>query len=138
MAGKEARLQAECVRWYRNDWFKNPKMLFAVFNEGLNVSGKISMGLVPGVSDLLYYEKDGRKLIGIELKFPGESHDIQHVIRQCKFIIDVCDSGGFCDNLEQFKQLIQGGSTLYDPQKVLAYLESLKTKSFVWNSEKFI
>ena len=135
---KEARLQSEMVKWYRNVWYKNPKMLFAVFNEGINVSGKISMGLVPGVSDLLYYEKDGRKLLGLEVKHPGESHDVAHVSRQLKFIIDVCDGGGIVDSLIQFQRIIQGENCWHDPQKVLTYLSTLKTKSFVWDSSKLL
>lgn len=135
---KESRLQAECVKWYRNIYYQNPKCLWSVSNEGRNVSGKISLGMVGGVSDLLLYERGGRGLIGLEMKFPGESHNVAHVQRQARWILDVCDGGGIVDNLPQFQRIIQGENCWYCPQKVLNYLESLKTKSFTWNSEKFI
>ena len=133
---KEARLQAEAVKWYRNIHYQNPKCLWSVSNEGKNVSGKISLGMLGGVSDLLLYEKNGRGLIGIEMKHPGESHNVAHVQRQARWILDVCN-GGFCDNLFQFQRIIQGEDCWYDPIKVLAYLKTLKTKSFTWDSTKF-
>jgi hypothetical protein len=138
MASKEAKLQSECVKWYRNEWYKNPKSLWATFNEGQNVSGKISIGLQGGVSDLLLYERNGRGLIGIEMKYPGESHNVLHVIRQAQWILDVCDCGGLVDNLFQFQRIIQGESAWYDPERVLAYLDTIKTKSFVWDGSKFL
>jgi len=138
MAGKEARLQAECVIWYRNEWYQNLKNLWATFNEGLNSNGKISMGMVPGVPDLFLYEPKKRGLVGIEMKYIGEKHEVLHVVRQANFILDVCDAGGFCDSKNQFMQIIQGQFEWYDPRKVLVYLATLKTKSFVWDSSKFI
>lgn len=135
---KEARLQSDCVHWYKNIWYQNQKALWATFNEGQNVSGKISMGLQGGVSDLLLYERAGRGLIGIEMKYPGESHNVLHVTRQCNWILDVCDGGGFCDNLEQFQRIIQGEPAWYDPRKVLAYLATVKANSFVWDGSKFL
>jgi len=138
MASKEAKLQSEMVKWYRNEWYENPKCLWATFNEGVNIGGKISMGMLGGVSDLLLYERYRRGLIGIEIKYPGESHNVDHVIRQAKWILDVCNRGGFCDSVEQFKKIIKGEFDWYSPSKVLRYLESLKTKSFTWDSSKFI
>lgn len=138
MSAKEGKIQAECVSWYRNIWYKNPKCLFAVFNEGMNVGGKISMGLQGGVSDLLLYERGERGLIGIEMKYPGESHNVLHVVRQCNWILDVCDGGGLCDNLYQFQRIVKGESAWYDPKKVLAYLATLKSHSFVWDNSMFV
>ena len=48
----EGRLQAECVLWYRNEWYQHPRNLWATFNEGKDVSSKLSLGLTPFVSDL--------------------------------------------------------------------------------------
>ena len=138
MAAKEGRLQSECVHWYRNIWYQNPKALWATFNEGANVGGKISLGLQPGVPDLLLYERGGRGLMGIEMKAPGESHGVAHGLRQCQFILDVCDTGGFCDSLEDFKKIIAGTSSGFAPSKVIDYLYTVKAKSFTWDSSKFI
>ena len=136
MAGKEARLQAHCVRFYRNDWYQNQDGLWSSNNEGRDVNTKLSMGMRPGVSDLCL--KDDRGLGGIEFKYPGETHPVSHIRRQCEWILAVCDFGGFCDNLDQFKRIVYGEPAWYDPRKVLVYLATLKTKSFIWDSAKFL
>ena len=133
--GKEAILQAKCVQWYRNVWYQNQDGLWSTNNEGRDVNTKMTMGMRAGVSDLCL--KDGRGLGGIELKAHGEVHTVSHVIRQATWIINVCDFGGFCDNLEQFQRIVQGEPCWYDPRKVLEYLKTLKTKSFTWDSTKF-
>lgn len=129
---EEGRLQAECVKWYRNEWCKNPKNLFSVFNEGLNMSTKLSLGMVGGVSDLIYYEPNSRKLIGIEMKFKGKFHDVKHLIRQSEWMIDVCDQGWFCDSLEMFKGIIDGTGVGIDPEKILKDLKNTKSKTIIW------
>ena len=137
----EGKLQANMVLWYRNDWYKLPKNLWATFNEGQNANMKQSLGLIPGVSDLLYLEPrgigHGRGLMGIEVKYPGERHKVAHVIRQAKWILEVPGIGGFCDSLEMFREIIRGDHNGIDPRSVILYLEKLKTTEFVWDSSKF-
>ena len=134
--GKEAKLQKECVIWYRNIWRWNNDGFWSTNNEGRDVNTKLSMGMRAGVSDLCL--KDERGFGGIEIKAHGESHDVKHVIRQAQWIINVCDFGGFCDSLEQFQSVVQGTGECYDPKRVLAYLNTLKTKSFTWDATKFL
>lgn len=136
MAAKEGKLQHECVRWYHNEWRQNRNALWGTFNEGRDVATKISMGLLPGVSDLLL--KDSRGLIGIEMKYPGEQHPVHHLITQARWIIDTCDGGGFCDSFEQFKSIVQGKAAWYDPKNVLSYLLTLRVKSITWDSARFL
>jgi len=134
-ASREAKLQAECVRWYRNDFYKNRRALWSTSNEGKDVNKKLAMGMLPGVSDLCL--KDQRGLGGIEMKYPGESHEVAHVINQAEWIIETCDWGGFCDNFEQFKWIVQGQLAWINPHSVIAYLRTVKTKTFIWDSSKF-
>lgn len=129
---EEGRLQAECVKWYRNDWGYFPKNLFAVFNEGLNMSTKLSLGMVGGVSDLLYKDPNTGDLVGVEIKFKGKSHDVKHLIRQAEWIIDVCDQGWFCDSLEMFKGIIDGTGIGINPKDVIALCKKAKTKTIIW------
>jgi hypothetical protein len=136
MAHRESRLQYECVKWYRNLSGYPQDNLWAVFNEGRDVNTKLSLGLRAGVSDLLL--KDHRGLVGIEMKYIGETHVVTHLIRQAEWIQNVCDKGGFCDNLEQFKNIAGGDPAWYDPGIVLYYLRRIKTKHFVWDSSIFI
>jgi len=133
----EAKFQTKCVLWYRNIWYQNLHNLFAVFNEGIDVNTKNSMGMVPGVSDLLYYESWKRGLLGLECKSPGMSHSVAKLIRQAKWIIDVCDGGGFFDDYEQFQRIIKGENCWIDPKKVLAFCEHTNKKTIIWNREIF-
>lgn len=134
-ASKEAKLQAECIHWYRNIFYQNRRGLWSVTNEGKDVNKKLALGMLPGVSDLCL--KDSRGLGGIELKYPGEDHNVLHVINQAEWIIETCDWGGFCDSKEIFIQMVKGESSGIDPRKVKAYLLTLTKKSFTWDSSKF-
>ena len=131
----EAQLQASCVEWYRNDWHKNLDGLWATFNEGQNVGGKLSMGMLAGVSDLLL--KDDRGLIGIEMKFSGNSHDVIHLRRQANWILNTCDGGGFCDGKNMFIRIVMGEDAWVKPDVVLNWLKDVKTKTIVWDSKNF-
>jgi len=134
----EAKLQAECHIWYVNEFRGKPLNLWSTFNEGKNVAQKRSMGMVPGVSDMLYYESWGRGLIGLEFKYPGTQHNVNHLMTQAKWILQVCDCGGFIDSFADFKAIIKGDNCRIDPQKVIDYCKSVKTGSIVWDPSKFI
>ena len=136
-ANEEAKLQAECHIWYVNEFRGKPLNLWSTFNEGKNVSQKRSMGMVPGAPDLFYYEKWNRGLGGLEVKFPGTSHNVDHLICQAEFILWVCDFGGFIDSVDQFQRIICGENCWYSPEKVIEYCRSVKTGSIVWKSENF-
>lgn len=133
---REARLQSECVIWYRNEWYRNPRNLWATFNEGRDVNTKFSLGLTPYVPDLLYFEPWGRGLVGIEMKFPGEVHEVSRLIGQAKWMLEVSSVGYFCDSLEMFKTIIEGGRGIL-PLQVLDYCNKLTSKSLTWNNELF-
>jgi len=137
-ANEEAKLQAECHIWYVNEFRGKPLNLWSTFNEGKNVSQKLSMGMVPGVSDMLYYESWGRGLIGLEFKYSGTSHNVSHLLNQASWIFDVCDCGGFVDSFAVFKHIIKGENCWIDPQKVIDYCHSVNTGSIVWESGKFV
>lgn len=107
--------------------------LWSTNNEGRDINTKITLGMMPGVSDLLL--KDFRGLIGIENKVKGTRHDRDHVMRQARWILTVCDSGGFCDNLEQFQRIVKGESAWYQPEVVLKYLSTIRAKTFTWDYE---
>lgn len=133
----EAKLQAKCVLWYRNEWYKNPRNLWATMNEGRDVNTKRSLGMMEGVSDLLYFDPISEKLVAIEMKLEGTSHSVPHLIRQAKWIIDVPRIGGFCDSFEMFQSIIKRESDGIDPRRVLSYLENIKQKTITWKNELF-
>ena len=133
---REGCLQAECVTWYRNIWYQKPQNLWATFNEGRDVNTKQSLGLTPYVSDLLFFTHD-RGLVAIEMKFPGETHEVRRIVGQAKWMIEVASSGYFCDSLEMFQEIIRGGTGI-EPESVLEYCLRLGSqKSMTWDSSKF-
>lgn len=134
----EHHLQHECVKWYYNDFKGKYGTLWANFSEtmsGHHGSYKTALGLKRGVSDLCYCPY--RNLIGIEMKYPDTYHDVKHVKEQCKFLLEICSEGWFCDSLESFQNIVRGGRGGVYPEKVLNYLENVKSKTFLWNNKKF-
>lgn len=136
-AAEEARLQARCVVGHAAKYPERRKFLIGYFAETKSrVEGaqKQSLGLVRGVSDLMYFWGRFR---GIEMKFPGSSHKVDHLKEQCEWLITVPDEGYFCDSEEMFWEIIEGGNGI-DPRKVLAYLKTIKDKSITWDRELFL
>jgi hypothetical protein len=135
----EAQLQQACVIYAKNS---NPelygKRLFAVFNEGRNVTVKLGVGLTVGVCDLLYVNPEGL-LFGYELKLPGASHSVSHLKRQCQWMIDVLPGRAcFVDDLEMFKKVLSGDiSAGISPVTVLNYLNRCKRNNIIWKSDGF-
>lgn len=67
----ELKLQMHCVRWFTFEYPKQRGCLFMVNNESRSAyeMAKLKkMGIVPGVSDLVYLAPTGR-FVGIELKY---------------------------------------------------------------------
>lgn len=96
---------------------------------------KLSLGLIPGVSDLIYFRPSG-EAIGIELKYCGSKHNKAHILRQAQWLEKVPTIGRFCDNEDDFFDIIEGKGGGITPQQVLAYLATAKGSSIVWDSKK--
>lgn len=133
----EAQFQQRCVLWWKNTYLEKAKRLFAVVNEGRDVTVKLGVGMTPGVCDLLYVDDEGY-LWGRELKLPGTSHKVSHLKKQAKWMIEVLgDRGRFVDSFEDFQTLMLGGEAGIKPQAVLEYLEGVKTNSIIWDGSRF-
>lgn len=133
MANLEAKLQSDCVLWYRNTIHEIPPRLWGNFNE--NAKHKLSSGMLKGISDLMYMTVD-KELIAVELKFPGTRHDCTHLREQAEFLKNIPHKGFFCDSLDQFKNIILTGGGGISPESVLRYIEGRKS-SIKWDSSKF-
>ena len=63
MKGKEANLQAACVRWFRYQYPKYSMILFAIPNGGsrnpIEAVNLKSQGVVSGVADLILLTSNG-------------------------------------------------------------------------------
>lgn len=129
--GDEAHLQCDIVVAFSD---KHPEMrgrLFATFqNADNNVTGalNVSMGMVRGVSDLLYSNSQ-RKLIGLEVKHPEYKHERNHVLEQCDFIDNVCEDGFFITSVEAFWDAINNHRGI-GTAEVREHLKTRKTIQF--------
>lgn len=82
MKHSESTLQRECIKWFRYQYPKLKKLLFAVPNGGKRDSREAAIlsaeGTVPGVSDLiLLIPRKGHASLCIEMKY-GKNDLSQH------------------------------------------------------------
>ena len=135
---KEAKLQASIIIDFSQ---KRPDERGRLIGYFANTSSKqdggmkTSLGLVKNVSDLLYFTKDSY-IWGIELKAEGEYHNVEHLKGQAMWLKSVAKVGYFCDSLDMFWKIIDGGAGI-EPDAVLRYLEGVKTDSIKWDSNIF-
>jgi len=88
-----------------------------------------AMGMVAGVSDLIYY-RDNR-FVAIELKVVGTSHNSKHVGKQIKWGEKMIDAGGewyIVTSLSEFWDVINGKDVKYTFPVVSRMLEEGKSK----------
>lgn len=130
--GTEDTLQASIVRAFNEKYPEQKGRLFATFQNPVAAQYGIwiARGMVEGVSDLLYTD-DQRRLVAIECKHLDKVHKRDHIIRQAKWIINNCYSGGFCTSIDMFFNIIEGRSNGIDPKRVLEHLEKYSTKGTV-------
>jgi len=106
----EARIQQECVMWFRNEHCRvgcDPKcVIFSVPNEGKNMkeqAAKIQTGLLSGVADLIVLFPG--KTVFIEMKDDKGTQKPKQ-----KTFEESVNSLGFdyyiCRSLEEFKSII--------------------------------
>lgn len=90
----ELQLQSEIARKFSELFVNKRGQLFHVSNERNNKIQAYqakSIGIINGVSDFLYFEKEheinclGTILIGIEVKVPGSRHLIEHIKQQIQW-----------------------------------------------------
>lgn len=134
----EAQLQQKCVLWWKNTYPEKGKRLFAVINEGRDVTTKLGVGMTPGVCDLLNVDDCGY-LWGIELKFEGAGHSVEHLRKQARWMIDVLPGRArFVDSFEDFQNFMLNRQGGIEPEKVLAYLNTVRKGSIVWKKDLFL
>lgn len=126
----EKQLQSKMVVAFSQAYPEQRGRLFATFQETLNAiqgSNRLSLGLIKGVSDLLYVTDKG-ELIGIEVKCSHSRHKASHVIEQANWLLKVPKKGYFCTSVEMLMDIVNGGEGI-SPQYIL---DNIKGKSFVF------
>lgn len=133
----EHKLQSALVKYFNHNYPSRTGELFATFQETKSKGQggvMLSLGLIAGVADLLLC--DNGVLVGIEVKAPNSSHNIEHLIRQAKWLLKVPKRGYFCDSLDVFVDILEGRDGI-DPQIVLDHCLACKKKSLTWCRELF-
>lgn len=137
----EAQLQQAMVVSFKNNHLPQRRRLWATMNEGRNVTAKLGMGMTPGVCDLLYYGENER-LYGFEVKLPGTSHEVAHLLTQAQWMLDVLPGRAwFVDSLEAFEKAMEGNTYsegLIDPAAVKIYCLGCGKKSITWDRSLFV
>jgi|SRR5215211_1846982 len=108
----EARLQSICFTWHWNSFPSERGRLFMVYNNPNNrIEGAVlkGMGMVPGVSDLIYLFKDEWKISPsvkfLECKLPGCKQDKEQI--KFESMVKMLGFGYYLfHSLDEFKLLI--------------------------------
>jgi len=134
----EAQLQQQFVLSFSQNFPHLHGRLIGTFqtsNSKRDTMVKRGLGLVPGVSDLIYFPKpdSGRLTMGLEVKVPGSYHDKDHVLRQCDWM-DVCnpEEGYFCLTLIGFNSIIVSRGDFvgnYTPDQMRSLVAESKGKN---------
>lgn len=127
----EKHLQAKMVIEFSQAHPELRGRLFGNFSETISASkgaNMLSLGLVRGVSDLIYID-DSFRVIGIEVKLPGTRHKVSHILEQCDWLEKCCYRGYFCTSIEMFWKIINGMDGVY-PITVRRMCEGKKSIQF--------
>ncbi len=138
----EQKLQSDIVRKFSELYPEKRGQLFHVSNERNNQKQAFiaqSIGIVPGVSDLIYFEPSYRELFlhGIELKVKGSTHKVSHIESQLRWAKTLEDSNGYwslCRTIDEAINFIEGkpndGLSIQEVEEMLKNNGSKKTIKF--------
>jgi len=134
----EGKIQASIVKWFGETYPLDRGRFFSYFaNPESKLQGGVmlSMGLVKGISDMLYVDSNGF-LHGYECKSLGTYHDVSHLKHQAEWLLSIPKTGYFVDSLDMFKDIMTNGGKGISPNRVLKNLKDVKTKTISWNEAK--
>lgn len=84
----ENKIQHEVVKWFSQKYPQYRGLLFEVNNNPANVKHALkrrAMGMISGVSDLIFIIPRTGKVAGIEIKAPGSVHSKTHIENQMEW-----------------------------------------------------
>lgn len=94
----ENKIQHEVVKWFSQKYPQYRGLLFEVNNNPANVKHALkrrAMGMISGVSDLIFIIPRTGKVAGIEVKAPQSVHSKQHIENQMEWGRGVVGNRGF-------------------------------------------
>lgn len=137
----ELRLQSDIAREFSVRYPFKKGQLLHISNERNNKIQAFqarSIGIIPGASDFLYFEKEhdinclGVVFVAIEIKEPGSRHQVYQIERQVEWGELVEKVGGvwrLCRSVEEAISCTQLNFKGLTTQEVRDLLKSVKTKS---------
>lgn len=140
----EQRLQSDIVRKFSELYPYKKGQLFHVANERNSSKQAFiaqSIGIVPGVSDLIYFECNftlDLSMKGIELKTPNSRHKVEHIKVQLNWGKTLEKNGGhwrLCRSVKEAIYFIDSmgydeGLTIEDVEKMIQENGNKKTIKF--------
>jgi len=94
----EQKLQHNLIMKFSQKHPEQRGLLFEVNNDTVNMKHAVkrrSMGMIAGVSDLVYVIPKCAIIAGIELKAEGSTHKTTHIKNQIEWGQKIIDQGGF-------------------------------------------
>lgn len=129
----EKQLQAKIIMQFSQLYPNKRGLLFAVNNEANSDKQAMAfkaLGVVRGVSDLIYY--DGNRFVGIEIKVKGKKHGRNHIMNQHEWGLKIQITGGeyyIVTSVKSFLSVIEGkiDSDVYTLEKIYGLLRESKS-----------
>lgn len=138
----EIKLQSDIAREFSVRYPKLKGQFFHVSNERNNKVQAFqakSIGIINGVSDFIYFDKNhlGLKMIGLEVKEPNSYHKVDHIIQQIKWgnVLERCGGLYFIvRSVQEAIEVIEGhylnALCIEEIEKMLSENGSKKTIKF--------
>ena len=98
MKKTENKIQYEIVTWFSQKYPQYRGLLFEANNDTYSRNHAMTrraMGMVSGVSDLIFIVPGSGKIAGIEIKAEGSSHKKDHIKNQLEWGRTIMQAGGF-------------------------------------------
>lgn len=128
----EKQLQAKIVLDFSQKRPNERGCLWATVNRSLSLKDgqtQLAMGMIPGVSDLIYFKDN--LLLCIELKVKGSSHDKKHIEKQLNWGKTIEANGGryfVITSLADFWTLINNNVGYLGIKQIEKLLDNSKSK----------
>ena len=103
----EKRLQYEFILWFGQTYPNYRRLLFLVNNDAR--TARVELGMITGVSDLVFCIPNTAEFCGIELKVAETRHKVNHLRNQLSWGDLIIKNGGYyimADNLDDIKTFI--------------------------------
>jgi hypothetical protein len=115
MQKKENIIQHEIVKWFSQQYPQHRGLLFEINNDSpggvKQIMKRQAMGMIPGLSDLMFLVPGRGEYAGIEIKGYQSRHSLEHIVTQWEWGKKIRDNGGYwimTSNIDNITLFIEG------------------------------